>query len=423
MKKNLEKLSSGHKINRAGDDAAGLAISEKMRAQITGLETAQKNAKDGISLVQTAEGALTEVHDMLNRMVELATQSANGTYDNTTDRYQLQKEMDQLRSEINRIADSSNFNGIKLLDGSMSTEPTSMNNVTMTAVRDATTPKSPANGKFEVNLSQAKWTAGTAGAKVTITIGASGYAVTIANKGEELTGAKAASEWLKAALAQTATSFGGESTVNVGGKLFTVTDDGKGKLTFTGIDSSSPTTQVLVSAIGDENVNTHYTTAAAATGGNQGWSMAWTMLEEPVDASSNLLAQATFDLSSLNIQDGTVLNIGNTSYTFAMGKNSAFSGGSNVVDLTDFEQDMVAANIKTAAARLSKVANNNSALLVEHDSTSGTIYVTEKDGGVDRNVYDLTGKDESAASGHADAKWATAEGVGLIQYGTSTAPA
>ena len=119
MKKNLEKLSSGYKINRAGDDAAGLAISEKMRAQITGLETAQKNAKDGISLVQTAEGALTEVHDMLNRMVELATMSANGTYDNETDRAQLQKEMDQLNSEIDRIADSANFNGIKLLDGSM----------------------------------------------------------------------------------------------------------------------------------------------------------------------------------------------------------------------------------------------------------------------------------------------------------------
>ncbi|MCI8424019.1 MAG: hypothetical protein HFF50_10925, partial [Lawsonibacter sp.] len=82
----------------------------------------QKNAKDGISLVQTAEGALTEVHDMLNRMVELATQSANGTYDNETDRAQLQKEMDQLRTEINRIADSSNFNGIKLLDGSMDAE-------------------------------------------------------------------------------------------------------------------------------------------------------------------------------------------------------------------------------------------------------------------------------------------------------------
>ena len=119
LSKNLEKLSSGYKINRAGDDAAGLAISEKMRAQITGLDVAQKNAKDGISLVQTAEGALTEVHDMLNRMVELASQSANGTYDET-DRVQLQKEVDQLRDEINRIADSSNFNGINLLDGSLS---------------------------------------------------------------------------------------------------------------------------------------------------------------------------------------------------------------------------------------------------------------------------------------------------------------
>ena len=122
LSKNLEKLSSGYKINRAGDDAAGLAISEKMRAQITGLETAQKNAKDGISLVQTAEGALTEVHDMLNRMVELADQSANGTYGNETDRANLQKEVQQLKDEINRIADSANFNGIKLLDGSMDAE-------------------------------------------------------------------------------------------------------------------------------------------------------------------------------------------------------------------------------------------------------------------------------------------------------------
>ena len=118
LSKNLEKLSSGYKINRAGDDAAGLAISEKMRAQITGLDKAQDNAKDGISLVQTAEGALTEVHDMLNRMYSLAEQSANGTYDGT-DRTQLQKEVNQLRKEINRIADSANFNGIKLLDGSM----------------------------------------------------------------------------------------------------------------------------------------------------------------------------------------------------------------------------------------------------------------------------------------------------------------
>ena len=119
LSKNLERLSSGYKINRAGDDAAGLAISEKMRAQITGLDAAQKNVKDGISLVNTAEGAMQEIQDMLNRMVYLATQSANGTYDDAVDRKNLQAEVDQLREEINRIADSANFNGTKLLDGSL----------------------------------------------------------------------------------------------------------------------------------------------------------------------------------------------------------------------------------------------------------------------------------------------------------------
>ena len=119
LSKNLEKLSSGYKINRAGDDAAGLAISEKMRAQITGLKAASKNVKDGVSLVKTAEGALQEVHDMLNRMDYLATQSANGTYDNEVDRLNLQKEVTALSSEIDRIADSSNFNGTKLLDGTL----------------------------------------------------------------------------------------------------------------------------------------------------------------------------------------------------------------------------------------------------------------------------------------------------------------
>ena len=122
LSKNLEKLSSGYKINRAGDDAAGLAISEKMRAQITGLNAAQKNVKDGISLVKTAEGAMQEIQDMLNRMDYLATQSANGTYDNEVDRANLQKEVDALKTEINRIADSANFNGIKLLDGSLAAE-------------------------------------------------------------------------------------------------------------------------------------------------------------------------------------------------------------------------------------------------------------------------------------------------------------
>jgi flagellin len=133
---NLEKLSSGYKINRAGDDAAGLAISEKMRAQISGLEQASSNVKDGVSLVKTGEGAMQEIQDMLNRMVTLATQSANGTYDETTDRTNLQKEVTALKSEIDRIADSSNFNGISLLDGTqaVTTKETSFGSATASAV-------------------------------------------------------------------------------------------------------------------------------------------------------------------------------------------------------------------------------------------------------------------------------------------------
>lgn len=119
LSKNLEKLSSGYRINRAGDDAAGLAISEKMRAQIRGLDQATANANDAISLVQTAEGGLQETHAILQRMRELAVQSANGTYQDTVDRAALNKEMTALKSEIDRISTSTNFNGINLLDGSL----------------------------------------------------------------------------------------------------------------------------------------------------------------------------------------------------------------------------------------------------------------------------------------------------------------
>jgi flagellin len=140
--KSLEKLSSGFKINRAGDDASGLAISEKMKAQIKALGTASANAEDGISLIQTAEGYMGEIHDMMNRMVELAEKSANGimkdsgntgasAYGSTntagtdeflkagTDRAALQAEMDQLCAEIDRIALTANFNGNKLLNGNL----------------------------------------------------------------------------------------------------------------------------------------------------------------------------------------------------------------------------------------------------------------------------------------------------------------
>ena len=119
LKKSTEKLSSGYQINRAGDNAAGLAISEKMRSQIRGLSQATKNANDGISLIQTAEGGLNETHSILQRMRELAVQSANGTY-TQEDRDAIQLEADALKSEIDRISTSTEFNTQQLLDGSLS---------------------------------------------------------------------------------------------------------------------------------------------------------------------------------------------------------------------------------------------------------------------------------------------------------------
>ena len=116
LKKSSEKLASGYRINRAGDDAAGLAVSEKMRSQIKGLNQAVRNAQDGINMIQTFEGAATNTHEILQRMKVLAEESANGTYDNTTDRDALQLEFDQLNDELNQIADT-DFNGRLALNG------------------------------------------------------------------------------------------------------------------------------------------------------------------------------------------------------------------------------------------------------------------------------------------------------------------
>lgn len=120
--KSAEKLSSGYRVNRAGDDAAGLAISEKMRSQVRGLTMAAKNSNDAISLVQTAEGALQEVHSMLQRMNELAVQSASDTNTDSVDRAALQQEFDNLQKEIDQIARTTKFNDTVLLDGSMETK-------------------------------------------------------------------------------------------------------------------------------------------------------------------------------------------------------------------------------------------------------------------------------------------------------------
>lgn len=259
VSKNLEKLSSGYRINRAGDDAAGLAISEKMRAQITGLKTAEKNAKDGISLVQTAEGALTEVHSMLNRMAELADQSANGTYDNEVDRANLQKEVSALNTEIDRIADSSNFNGIKLLDGSLAGGAKGSGMIGSTkvsfelGVKDATI-----FGANEAKVTFADGAAVDKGINVAFDDGTGAMTITLGTKTAETYSA----DQITAAVRAAAASYAGGATTNAAaiGKAyagFTMNADGPmsaaaaGSLTMAQATMTDGTGEGLTLQIGD----------------------------------------------------------------------------------------------------------------------------------------------------------------------------
>ena len=428
VSKNLEKLSSGYKINRAGDDAAGLAISEKMRAQISGLQAASKNAKDGISLVKTAEGALQEVHDMLNRMVTLATQSANGTYDNQTDRYQLQKEVNQLKAEIDRIADSSNFNGINLLDGSMSTDGVvnTFNNVDLTAVLDAKDAQVAAKGKFQIDMSQSKWVANQDNATVDFNFGGVDVSIKLGKAGDAVTGATVAQAFVDE-INKNGGGGADAGKIKIGGKEFTVTQD-KGVITFSGVDTSVFTsgngvdagTKLTVTADGNGTVSYW---EADETPGNQGYAQDWKMIEEPVSDIGNLLAQATFELADdgVAISDGTTIKIGDQTYTFAVGKNSQFknSDSDNIIDLTDYEANDGTRYV-AAAARLTQAAKNNTAVDVSYDANTGKIYLTEKAGGIDRNVYDLFGSKTSAATGsEKDATWKSVD-RSLVQVGQAS---
>ena len=178
--KSTEKLSSGYRINRAADDAAGLTISEKMRKQIKGLDRASTNAEDGVSAVQTAEGALTEVHSMLQRMNELATQAANGTNSKDSDRQAIQDEIDQLTTEIDRVSETTKFNETYLLKGDGSEKEYNVNahdagidGVTLTDNGDGTvgvTLKTLAAGD-KVNIAGKQYTIGAAEADVTNAVG------------------------------------------------------------------------------------------------------------------------------------------------------------------------------------------------------------------------------------------------------------
>ena len=357
LSKNLEKLSSGYKINRAGDDAAGLAISEKMRAQITGLETAQKNAKDGISLVQTAEGALTEVHDMLNRMVELADQSANGTYDNETDRANLQKEVQQLKDEINRIADSANFNGIKLLDGSMDAEGIggganmSVNFGSVTAYEAGV---SNADPTFSVSLDGLSLKANASSGSLVLNVG--GQNITL-----KFSGATKGSAVSLGSLKLSA------SSATLGGIKYDITVS-QGSLKFEMASSVVLTAGMTLNPSFEVKVGN--ATGASIESGliNKGTQV----ITSGVIGGAEKMATATFEITKDMLANGATIKIGGQTFTidYSKSKDEATGTTIGVKDLLTKDGQLDNAAIDEVITRITDAGQNNALFTIGNNGNN-----------------------------------------------------
>ncbi len=404
---NLQKLSSGYKINKAGDDAAGLAVSEKMRAQITGLEVAQKNSLDGISLVQTAEGALTEVHSMLNRMVELSSQSANGTYDQSN-REKLQAEIEQLESEINRIADATNFNGIKLLDGSMDGA-----NVATAKISGLDDLKSTAGGgslaavgnefadgttlgtntiahKDDVPAKKTSFTVDLgnialggvdqldAADELEINVKIAGTDNKITLDKTALTNAdtdgdnKLSTEELATALQASLTN--GEMTVTDGTGTadfkVTVGEDGR-SLVFE--QKADPTVNTDVVQAPAEVISTWTPADATKTPQlGQDYTVSVTDAQTGNVAAPGRLASHGFELDGSKLQDGDAIKIGNETYVFKTEADSkltqeALGDGVKLVDISDLKDKLASTTAATKNAAIQEVAERLTQAAVGND--------------------------------------------------------
>ena len=308
--KSLEKLASGYRINRAGDDAAGLAISERMKAQIKGLEAASSNSQDGISLVQTAEGALNEVHDMLNRMVELATKAANGVYTDSQ-RGNYADEIDQLQKEIDRIADSTNFNSLNLLDGS---------------------------------LGGAKVTAvdGTDATKSSFTIDLSGVTGLEADKTYKLSigGAEITTDAIGGTTANDlAAAFAAKNTIDdADGNTYTITAEGS-KLTLKAQTAGATAQPAGVTVSGGDGTPTGETTPAVQE---------WTAGTDATAAVTTLDFTGKTGLQLL----GGRLKIGDQVFNFVEAKDGVTTGGNMIAIKKDATADEIAAEVETALGAL-----------------------------------------------------------------------
>ncbi len=418
VSKNLEKLSSGYRINRAGDDAAGLAISEKMRAQITGLNTAQKNANDGISLVQTAEGALTEVHSMLNRMVELANQSANGTYADAPDRENLQAEVDSLLEEIDRISKATNFNGINLLDGSLGLNGNTFDIGAARAAVKAGDISGDAIGNIEAKHADVRTEevepeftinfadlevhipAGTAGnlqsAAGSLSIGGQTISIHDANTDLETESTIEIGQTTtasSAAASDVAALFDGKVAV-IGNDVYDIADNGDGTVTFTYAGQKNESTNKFIDkdAVGGEvqkdswkpvgDVIIDFTGANIKNRDN----CHLTEIKDPVAGGDPVRAGAALELTEDIINRGK-LTIGDTTFVFDKTKTEAqavAAGDTKVIGIKDLSGDKLLEAVTrqmsnhTADINIEDKDGNDHAFTIGRGDTTGKIEIEEK---------------------------------------------
>lgn len=365
--KSIKKLSSGYKINSAADDAAGLAISEHMKAQIKGLDAASNNSQDGISVVQTAEGALGEVHDMLNRMSELATKSANGVY-TESQRGNYSDEVTQLQSEVDRIADSTNFNGIKLLNGSLQADAAKID-VDPTLTGNITTSDGAAGAKEvaavagmkneDVDASQTfKFTVSTNGKEETHTIeldaAKNGTGIAYRIDGGDSTNAAATGT----AKAMTAAEVGTALKEAVGttdwGKKFTVTA-AAGVLTFTAKEAGTdqPTISGVSYSLTDKD------NATGKTG-----SLGVTETTKALDKVKqlDLTSQAISSTSNAADAQSKVFTMGGRKFAILASNASATAVaklGSDVIQIKLAGTSAATTDVKTVSDKINEVTGKN----------------------------------------------------------------
>jgi flagellin len=382
--KSLEKLSSGLKINRAGDNAAGLAISEKMRAQIRGLDQANTNAQDSVSLIQTAEGGLNETHSILQRMRELAVQSANDT-NTSNDRAEIQKELNQLVSEIDRISSSTEFNTKKLLNGDSGNKVIYANN---TNVSGATvTNDNIVAGTYTVTVStaaEAATTTGNAFADAAITAGFNGsQSITVNGQSITFTGvagdaAATATNFLaavnsaglgiaatgsEAGITLTTNSLGADQSITIGASDLTaamgLTADNATDATDTGVNvagtinglSASGSGTSLTSVAGDSiGLKVTLTNTAAGSAASKGSvQVTKNMLTAHIGANEN--QTMTLNISSMSSVD---LSVNAIDLSTQSGAETAITTIQNAIDLVSSER----AKLGAYQNRLEHTSNN-----------------------------------------------------------------